>query len=275
MKDLEKGTQATDKEVVASTNGENMNGQRIYWLVNDLFAEVAETDKVREQKEELRAHLADRVNDLVATGLPFDEALEAAKSDLGDIGELTSNFERKRRSKCNHKEGECNCANDAARGDTAKIVRDSLAAAGLENLGEEIGDKIERSERKSKKGTSIHIVGCAGGGLVALSPFVYVGVGLLLTFLNPEWWPFVNWWAWGWAIIPVSAIIGSGGGLLWKIPALSPFIYVVVGILTASGIWWAVGWLIIPASAILLSGFKQKKKKKKKKIKPEDIVEHE
>ncbi|MCL2699227.1 MAG: hypothetical protein FWE68_02855 [Defluviitaleaceae bacterium] len=50
----------------------------------------------------------------------------------------------------------------------------------------------------------------------------------------------------------------------WKIAALSPFVYVMLGM--AFG-WWAWAWVIIPVSAILFADKNEKSGKKKKKDK--------
>ncbi|MCL2216374.1 MAG: permease prefix domain 1-containing protein [Defluviitaleaceae bacterium] len=158
-----------------------MNEQRISKLVNDLFYDVVENDRVREQKEELRIHLAERVNDYMAAGLSFDEALQAAKDGLGDPEELINGFERKR-------------------------------AVVLDNLDEDYGVNIQfRFNRLMAK-------------LVPLAPFVYIILGVTQSSWYPEWW-VGNWWAWGWVIIPITAIVSSGIGLS-TITALAPFIYI-------------------------------------------------
>jgi len=94
-------------------------------------------------------------------------------------------------------------------------------------------------------------------GLIALSPFIYIILGIAF-----------GWWAWGWMIIPVSAIIfGVGkedfGAMMC---ALSPFIYLALGAWFG---WWVWGWIVIPAFAIIFGGefisVKKEKEKKKKK----------
>ena len=193
-----------------------MNMQRISKYVNDLFYDVVEDDKVREQKEELRIHLTERVNDYMAAGLSFDEAFEAAKGGLGDPEELISGFERKR-------------------------------AVVLDDLDEDYGVNIQvRFNRLMVK-------------LVPLAPFIYIIIGLTQDRWMPDWWTW-GWWAWGWVIIPITAIVSSGIGL-HKIPALSPFIYILLGVFLG---WWVWGWLIIPISGILFSTGRKKKKKKKR-----------
>ena len=81
-------------------------------------------------------------------------------------------------------------------------------------------------------------------GLVALTPFIYLALGFAF-----------GWWAWGWIIIPVSAILFSwddwdGESIGHKITAISPFAYLLLGVMFD---WWAWGWIIIPASAIIFS----------------------
>ena len=199
-----------------------MNTQRISKYINDIFYDVVETDIVREQKEELRIHLTERVSDYMAAGLSFDEAFEAAKEGLGDPEELISGFERKR-------------------------------AVVLDDLDEEYGLNIQlRFNRLMPR-------------LIPLAPFIYIILGLTQNTWMPEWWTW-GWWAWGWIIIPVLAIVSTGIGL-HKITALSPFIYILLGVFFG---WWLWGWMIIPISGILFSSWrkpnKQKRKKKKKTI---------
>jgi len=188
--------------------------------VNDLFYDVVENDKVREQKEELHIHLTERVNDYMAAGLSFEEAFVAAKDGLGDPEELISGFERKR-----------------------AIVFDDLD----EDYGVNIHLRFNGLMAK----------------LVPLAPFIYILLGLTQNSWMPEWWRW-GWWTWGWVIIPMTAIASSEIGL-HTITALSPFIYILLGVFFG---WWALGWIIIPVSAILFSsgcGCKKKKKKRKKK----------
>jgi hypothetical protein len=208
-----------------------MNKQRIYKLVNDLFYDVVETDEVREQKEELRTHLTERVEEFMAKGLSFEEALAAAKTSLGDPDELVSGFERKR-------------------------------AIAVDNLDEDYGVNVHfRVSRLFTK-------------LTPLAPFIYVILGITqrswVPLLPFEMW---NWWAWGWVIIPVFGILSSGIGL-HTITALSPFIYIIIGVLHG-GLWWAWGWMIIPISGILFStgsNLKKKRKKKKFRVVIDDVV---
>ncbi|MCL2664914.1 MAG: hypothetical protein FWE82_04820 [Defluviitaleaceae bacterium] len=75
--------------------------------------------------------------------------------------------------------------------------------------------------------------------IIALSPFIYILLGV-----------FLNWWAWGWLIIPVSAIFFTPMPSNVKIVALSPFLYILLGMIMG---WWAFGWIIIPISGILFA----------------------
>ncbi|MCL2203273.1 MAG: permease prefix domain 1-containing protein [Defluviitaleaceae bacterium] len=196
-----------------------MNKQRIAKLVNDLFYDIIETDEVREQKEELRTHLTERVEDYMERGYSFEDALHEAKNSLGDPDELVSGFERKK-------------------------------AIVVDNLDDEYGVNIHfRFKRIFAK-------------LTPLAPFLYIILGIT----QGAWMPLLpfemaSWWVWGWVIIPMLPILSSGIGF-HTITALSPFIYVLLGVFLG---WWAWGWMIIPISAILFSS-KGKKRRKRKKI---------
>lgn len=215
---------------INSTGGVLMNKQRIYKLVNDLFYDVVETDEVREQKEELRIHLTERVNDYMAEGYSFEDALYEAKKSLGDPKELVSGFERKR------------------------VIE-------FDDLDEDYGINVRfRVNRLFTK-------------LTPLAPFIYVILGITqnswMPWLPVETW---NWWTWGWVIIPIFGILSSGIGT-HTITALSPFIYILLGVFFG---WWLWGWMIIPISGILFSsGCKKKKRKKKKKWKPDFVIDIE
>lgn len=76
--------------------------------------------------------------------------------------------------------------------------------------------------------------------LISLSPFVYLALGI-----------WFGLWAWGWMVIPLSAIwLSNSESISDKIVSSSPFIYLLLGIFFGL---WAWGWVIIPISAILLS----------------------
>ena len=215
-----------------------MNNQRIIDWVDGLFTSFAQTDTVREQKEELQTHLADKVQEyMLFKRMEFDDAFVKAKEGLGDLDELMANFQKQ--------DG----------------IRTNATAAGV---GVIVGDKIyghhfhdnrsndpkfdsmsldayfldERPRRKKWR----FRVECEG--LVALTPFIYLILGFAF-----------GWWAWGWIIIPVSAILLSwddwdGESIGHKVTAISPFAYLFLGVMFG---WWAWGWIIIPASAIIFS----------------------
>jgi len=209
-----------------------MKDHRISKFVNDLFYDVAESQEAYDQKEELFTHLSERVNDYMTAGLSFDEAFEAARDGLGDPEELIGGFERKRAIVVDEVEGDRGVRVD---------LRLNLRFKGLMTR------------------------------LVPLSPFIYVILGITQNSWMP-WLPgsvTLNFWIWGWVIIPITAILTSGMGV-HLITATSPFIYVLLGVFFG---WWAWGWLIIPISGILFSSGSTKKKKKKKKKHVGDIIE--
>jgi len=137
-------------------------------------------------------------------------------------------------------------------GDTDELLSgfEKIPAIVVEDLDDEYGFNF--------KFKMSHIV----ARLTPLAPFIYVLLGLTQSTWM-AWLPFdlPNWWAWGWVIIPMIPVAGGG---IYSIVAMSPFIYVLLGIFFG---WWAWGWLIIPISALVLPHKKKKKKKKKKKDK--------
>jgi len=182
-----------------------MNDKRISKLVNDLFYDVVETKEVREQKEELLIHLTERVNDYMAAGLSFDEALEAAKDGLGDPEELISGFERKRMVMVDDLDG------DYGIHVQMRFKRIMLKLAPLAPfiyiiLG------ITQDQWQPEWWTwgwwtwgwiIICVIPILSSGfgfhkITALSPFIYIVLGV-----------FLGWWAWGWIIIPISGILFS------------------------------------------------------------------
>jgi len=207
-----------------------MNNQRIIDWIDGLFIGFAQTDTVREQKEELQTHLVDKVHEyMLFDRMEFDDAFAKAREGLGDLDELMVNFQK----------------------------QDGVNAAGV---GVIVGDKIyghrfhdnrsndpqidgmnffdEKPKKKKRRFRVQH------EGLVALTPFIYLILGFAF-----------GWWAWGWIIIPVSAILFGWDdwdreSISHKITALSPFVYLVMGALFG---WWVWGWIIIPASGIIFS----------------------
>ena len=209
-----------------------MNNQRIIDWIDGLFAGYAQTDKVREQKEELQTHITDRVIEHMADHIDFDRAFEMAKDDLGDLNELLTGFERKKAKKKSK-------AIERNYWEREVIEQNGNGPATYEAHGEVIDEPRGKKKKKKKDDWDFH----GQHGLVALSPFIFIAMGFVF-----------NAWAWAWMIIPISAILCSGswgkGGDKYKIVALSPFIYIALGF--AFG-WWAWGWIIIPVSCIVFS----------------------
>ncbi|MCL1786454.1 MAG: permease prefix domain 1-containing protein [Defluviitaleaceae bacterium] len=179
-----------------------MNNQRIIDWVNELFAGFAQTNKVREQKEELTQHLIDRMKEYMAEGMNFDQAFAAAKEDLGDLDELLASFTDLSSSRM---ADALPAHEDRPGGWRFRLNHEGLVAMSpfvYLVLGFAFGwwawawviipmtAIIFSSGLFNGKGED------AGYGLIALSPFIYVLMGF-----------FLGWWAWGWIIIPVSAIL--------------------------------------------------------------------
>ncbi len=201
-----------------------MNEQRIKDYVDDIFHSVKPSAKVTEQKEELVVNITERVQDYMREGMSFDAAFDTAKNTLGDTDELTSPFES--------------------------------AAGGFYGFGSQTPPSAYvpggRAEPSGGSRLKIHW----GWSPVILAPFAYVLIGLLqdwffgyITFMNFGW--SINWWSWGWVIIPGSAILCAK--LKWQttLMSLSPFIYLLLGF------WfnmWSFGWIIIPIAALIQGG---------------------
>ena len=180
----------------------NMNNERIISWIDGIFADLEQTEKVMEQKEELLTHLIDRIKDYMASSLGFDEAFEAAQKDLGDLNELKAGFQK----------------------------------AGRDYPDSEYYDEVDDEDYEDEDDYD------EGGGwktfrLAALSPFIYLFFGFAFGWWAWAWViipvisilcvpmpravkivslsPFVyvllgfvfGWWAWGWMIIPLSAIM--------------------------------------------------------------------
>jgi len=185
-----------------------MNENRISKLVHDLFYDVVETDKVREQKEELRIHLTERVSDYMAEGLNFEDALHAAREGLGDSEELTNGFERKRA-----------VVFDDVDDDLGVNIQFRLNKLMLKlvPLSPFIYILLGATQRHwypehwnwnfwAWGWVIIPVFAILSNGfkpstIVSLSPFIYILLGI-----------FMGWWLWGWIIIPVCAILFSASG---------------------------------------------------------------
>ena len=122
----------------------------------------------------------------------------------------------------------------------------------LGDVSELVKEFEKKGSSKKKKKRKKHLSKGLPYSLVALAPFIYVALGLLI----PGW----HIWAVGWIIIPtmpliISFIESRNPGV---IVALTPFVYVGLGILLMDWRFWALGWIIIPASAILIGASRRK-----------------
>lgn len=75
--------------------------ERIRNYVNELFAEVYDTQQLRELKEEMSANLLEKANDLLARGLDEEAAFKKAVASLGDVSELIASLKKAAVKKCN------------------------------------------------------------------------------------------------------------------------------------------------------------------------------
>ncbi|TAH55542.1 MAG: hypothetical protein EWM51_02260 [Treponema sp.] len=62
--------------------------QPIEYYVRGLFRNVAETANIAEQREELKTHIIDRIQDGISKGLSEQEAFSDALESLGNLDEL-------------------------------------------------------------------------------------------------------------------------------------------------------------------------------------------
>jgi len=213
-----------------------MNNQRIIDWVDGLFTSFAQTDIVREQKEELQIHLAEKVHEyMLFERMEFDDAFVKAKEGLGDLDELMANFQKQDGVNVNAA-GVGVIVGDKIYGHRFHDNRSNDPQ--IDGMRPDAHIFDERPKKKKRR----FRVQCEG--LVALTPFIYLLLGFAF-----------GWWAWGWIIIPVSAILLSwddwdSESIGHKITAISPFVYLVMGALFG---WWAWGWIVIPASAIIFS----------------------
>ena len=63
--------------------------------VNSLFESAADSEEVRETRDEILQNTLDRYDDAVSSGVPPREAYDAAVAGLGDIGEVLEGFSKK------------------------------------------------------------------------------------------------------------------------------------------------------------------------------------
>ena len=175
-----------------------MDRQHIISFVNQLFEDVPKSKLVFEQKEELGSHMEERVADYMADGLSFEDAFRKAKDDLGDVGELVKEFDKKGSSKKKKKRKKY-------RSKRFPYIFTPLSPFIYILLGFMIPGwhvwavgwiiipmtPIIETAISSKSMTV----------LVGLIPFIYVGLGILLM----DW----RFWAFGWVIIPIAGIVFS------------------------------------------------------------------
>jgi hypothetical protein len=202
-----------------------MNDQRIKNYVDEIFRGVKPGAGVTEQKEELVVNITERVQDYMREGLSFDAAFETAKNIVGDTDELTAPFEKE--SYGSQQPPEFAPAKGEPRG-------------AEKSGGFTVGGKRVKVE--------------FGWGIVALAPFLYVIIGLLQNWYMAymPWFPqFMNWWAWGWIIIPGAAILSTKMNWTTKFVSLSPFIYLLLGFWFG---FWAFGWIVIPIAGLIQGG---------------------
>jgi hypothetical protein len=67
---------------------ENKPMDSVHYFVRGLFRGITETDRVSEQKEELEAHINDRISDCIDRGIPYDAAFSQVVESLGNLDEL-------------------------------------------------------------------------------------------------------------------------------------------------------------------------------------------
>ena len=202
-----------------------MDHTRITNMLEELFIGIPETENVREQKEELRVHLTEQVNDYMAKGFTFEDAFRRAKDDMGDLDELVAEFSREISSFDTTVEEFVNQKKKD------QIMKQQKKIKKLQNLS--------KRRRYTQKYSGL-------SKLIALSPFIYILMGVLI----PGW----RVWAFGWMIIPVSGILFEGSKHTSRrriIISLTPFIYILLGMFFGWPFWlW--GWIIIPVTAIIL-----------------------
>jgi hypothetical protein len=189
-----------------------MREKRINKLINDIFYDVADTEEVREQKEELRIHVTERVQDYMAQGMDFDSALAQARDGLGDPEELINGFERKKVVVVEEVD------DDYGINFNFRVSRLFTKLVALSPFIYVILGATQNSWRPMLPfeiwnwwmwgWVIIPVFGILSSGIglntfTAISPFVYVALGFILGG---------NWWLWGWVIIPASGILFSGGG---------------------------------------------------------------
>ncbi len=62
--------------------------ESVHYFVRGLFRGMPETPQVRDQREELEAHINDRISDNMARGMDHERAFSAVVESLGNLDEL-------------------------------------------------------------------------------------------------------------------------------------------------------------------------------------------
>lgn len=241
-----------------------MNNKKIAEFINEIFAGVPATEKVREQKEEINVNLTEKIKEYMFEAYTFDEAFDKAVKNLGDVNELLANFAQG----SNGTQGA-----DLNQSVSSRTVGNTEAVKEDYSFGEFPTGKYASNENKPNEdaspsytkpaidaaredaardaGAGIHRESDYKGKakIVSLAPFIYILLGFGF-----------GWWAWGWIIIPMSAIVFTGDNKFTiphmrsrsriKLVALAPFIYLILGALFG---WWAWAWVIIPIFSILFA----------------------
>jgi len=197
-----------------------MYEKRIAKMVNDLFYDIVESPEVREQKEELCNHLSERVSDHMAAGHSFEDALLMAKAGLGDPNELVEGFERKKIVEWD--------SLDDGYGLNLHFRVSSLFTK-LTSLTPFIYVILGLTQNSWMPWLGVDfnwwgwglfifpVLGILGNGfswntLTALSPFIYIILGLSQNTWQPALGVDFNWWLWGWMIIPICGILFTPHG---------------------------------------------------------------
>jgi hypothetical protein len=69
----------------------------VHYFIRGLFRGVTETEKIAEQREELEAHMRDRISDSMEHGSSHDDAFAGAVDSLGNLDELIDTITGKRK----------------------------------------------------------------------------------------------------------------------------------------------------------------------------------
>jgi nicotinamide riboside transporter PnuC len=71
--------------------------KEVEYYIRGLFRDVAQTEALIEQREELSSHITDHIADAMAAGLDRDAAFEKAIASLGNLDELIDTITGRRR----------------------------------------------------------------------------------------------------------------------------------------------------------------------------------